>query len=73
MVLSIRIIRGRRTVQKKENIGNSAFIEFIMPNSANRMLKIGNTHKFYLSGRERKVYKAGTRLYFIVVKKKIYN
>ena len=73
MVLSIRTIRGRRTGQKKQNVGTNAFIEFIMPNSVNRMLKTGNTYKFYLSGKERKVYKAGTRLNYIVVKKKIYN
>ena len=73
MVLSIRTIRGRRTGQKKDNIENNAFIEFIMPNSANRMLKLGNTRKFYLSGKARKVYKAGTRLDYILVKKKFFN
>ena len=71
--LTIRTIRGRKTGAKKENIENNAFVEFIMPKSVNRMLKIGNTSKFYLSGVKRNIYKAGTRIDYIIVKKRKYH
>jgi len=41
-----------------------------MPNSVNRMLKIGRNNQFVLSGQKRNIYKAGTRLEYLVVKKK---
>ena len=41
-----------------------------MPNSVNRMLKLGTSKRFILNGISRNVYKAGTRLDYIVVKKK---
>ena len=69
--LSIKTIRGRKTGQKKDSIENNAFIEFIMPNSVNRMLQLGTSKRFILNGIKRNVYKAGTRLDYIVVKKKI--
>ena len=68
--IDIKKIRGRKTGKKKENIENNAFIEFIMPNSTNRMLKIGNTNQFNLCGIKRKVFKAGTRLDYFAVKKR---
>ena len=68
--LSIKTIRGRKTGQKKDSFENNAFIEFIMPNSVNRMLKLGTSKRFILNGISRNVYKAGTRLDYIVVKKK---
>ena len=71
--LTIKKIRGRKTGQKKDNVENNAFIEFIMPNSANRMLKLGTTKKFALGGVKTNVYKAGTRLDYLVVKKKKIN
>ena len=71
--LSIKKVRGRRTGKKKENVENNAFVEFMMPNSVNRMLKLGNTSQFYLSGVKRKIYKAGTRLNYMVVKKKNFS
>ena len=71
--LTIRTIRGRKTGAKKENIENNAFVEFIMPKSVNRILKIGNTSKFYLSGVKRNIYKAGTRIDYIIVKKRKYH
>ena len=71
--ISIKKIRGRRTGKKKESLENNAFVEFMMPNSANRMLKIGTTNKFYLSGIKRNLYKAGTRLNYMVVKKRTFE
>lgn len=68
--LSIKKIRGKKTGKKKDSIENNAFIEFIMPNSVNRMLKIGRSNQFVLSGQKRNIYKAGTRLEYLVVKKK---
>ena len=68
--LAIKKIRGRKTGQKKDSLENNAFVEFIMPNSVNRMLKIGKSNQFILSGQKRNIYKAGTRLDYLVVKKK---
>ena len=68
--LSIKKIRGKKTGKKKDSLENNAFIEFIMPNSVNRMLKIGRSNQFILLGQKRNIYKAGTRLEYLVVKKK---
>ena len=69
--LFIRKKRGRKTGKKKENKCRNVFIEFIMPNSTNRMLKIGATSKFVVNGKNRKVFKAGTKPDYLVVKKRV--
>ena len=71
IVLYIRKKRGRKTGQKKDPNDQDAFVEFIMPNSVNRMLKIGSTSSFMIDGKKRKVFKAGTKPDYLVVKKKI--
>ena len=42
-----------------------------MPNSTNRMLKLGATSKFVVNGKNRKVFKAGTKPDYLVVKKRV--
>ena len=69
--LYIRRIRGRKTGQKKENKCRNIFVEFIMPNSVNRMLKLAATSKFRINGKNRKIFKAGTKPDFLVVKKRV--
>ena len=69
--LFIRKKRGRKAGKKKESKCRNIFIEFIMPNSANRMLKLAATSKFSINGINRKVFKAGTKPDFLVVKKRI--
>jgi Ran GTPase-activating protein (RanGAP) involved in mRNA processing and transport len=68
--LLMRKKRGRKTGKKKDVKCKNIFIEFIMPNSVNRMLKLGATSKFIVNGKARKVYKAGTKPDFLVVKKR---
>ena len=68
--LFMRKKRGRKTGKKKENIAKNIFIEFIMPNSANRMLKLASTSKFIINGKLKKIFKAGTKPDYLVVKKK---
>jgi hypothetical protein len=68
--LLMRKKRGRKTGKKKDGKCKNIFIEFIMPNSVNRMLKLGQTSKFIINGKARKVYKAGTKPDYLVVKKR---
>ena len=44
-----------------------------MPNSVIRMLKLSATSKFNINGKSRKIFKAGTKPDFLVVKKRINN
>ena len=69
--LFIRKKRGRKTGKKKENKCRNVFIEFIMPNSVNRMLKLAATSKFAINGKNRKIFKAGTKPDYLVVKKRV--
>ena len=69
--LFIRKKRGRKTGQKKENKCRNIFVEFIMPNSVNRMLKLAATSKFSINGKNRKIFKAGTKPDYLVVKKRV--
>ena len=71
MPLYIRKKRGRKTGHKKENKCRNIFVEFIMPNSVNRMLKLAATLNFSLNGKNRKIFKAGTKPDFLVVKKRV--
>ena len=68
--LSIVKIRGRKTGKNKENLENNAFVEFICPNSVNRIMSKANS--LNLHGTKSKVFKAGTRLnYFLIKPRKI--
>ena len=69
--LFMRKKRGRKTGKKKEAVCKNIFIEFIMPNSVNRMLKLAATSKFTINGKLKKIFKAGTKPDYLVVKKKI--
>ena len=71
--LSIVKIRGRKTGKKKDNAENNAFVEFIMPNSVNRIMKLGNNINFTLSGKSRRIYKAGSRIEYLIIKKRVYE
>ena len=64
--LSIVKIRGRKTGKKKENSENNAFVEFICPNSVNRIMSKSGSLNF--NGQKSKIFKAGTRLKYFVVK-----
>ena len=73
--LSIRKLRKTFDENKKGNKNEfkNIYIEFIMPNSVNRMLKLGATSKFTLNGKNCKIYKAGTKPDILIVKKKDYS
>jgi hypothetical protein len=67
--LLIGFKRGRRIGQKKDSSLLNGFIEFIHPNSVNRLLKLaasGGT----LMGRKFRMYKAGTKPEQLIVKRK---
>jgi len=68
--LAIRIFRPKKLGEKKENNTCDAFVEFIHPNSANRMLKIAATYGFNVGGKKMRVYKAGTRPERLMIRKK---
>ena len=68
--LFMRKKRGRKTGRKKEKDCKNIFIEFIMPNSVNRMLKLAAISKFAINGKNKKIFKAGTKPDYLVVKKK---
>ena len=67
--LFIRKKRGRKIGEKKEKDCKDVFVEFIMPNSSNRMLKLAATSKFSLNGKKMKIFKAGTKPEYIPIKK----
>ena len=69
--LFMRKLRGRKTGKKKEGVCKNIFIEFIMPNSVNRMLKLAATSKFSINGKMKKIFKAGTKPDYLVVKKRV--
>ena len=69
--LFMRKKRGRKTGKKKEKDCKNIFIEFIMPNSVNRMLKLAATSQFTINGKLKKIFKAGTKPDYLVVKKRI--
>ena len=69
--LLIRKKRGRKTGDKKQAKCRNVFVEFIMPNSVNRMLKLASTSQFLLAGKKRKAFKAGTKPDYLVVKKRV--
>ena len=69
--LFMRKKRGRKTGKKKEAVCKNIFIEFIMPNSVNRMLKLAATSKFTINGKLKKIFKAGTKPDYLVVKKRV--
>ena len=69
--LFIRKKRGRKEGRKKDKCCKNVFVEFMVPNSVNRMLKLAATSQFKLNGINRKVFKAGTKPDFLVVKKRV--
>ena len=69
--LFMRKKRGRKTGKKKEPVCKNIFIEFILPNSVNRMLKLAATAKFSIKGKNKKIFKAGTKPDYLVVKKRV--
>ena len=71
--LFIRKKRGRKVGQKKTATATDCFVEFILPNSANRMLKVASTLGFNQNGKKTRVCKAGTKPDFLVVKKRVNN
>ena len=71
--LFIRKKRGRKVGQKKTATATDCFVEFILPNSANRMLKVASTLGFNQYGKKTRVCKAGTKPDFLVVKKRVNN
>ena len=68
--LFMRKKRGRKTGKKKDKDCKNIFIEFIMPNSVNRMLKLASTSQFSINGKNKKIFKAGTKPDYLVVKKR---
>jgi len=71
--LFMRKKRGRKTGKKKNKDCKNMFIEFIMPNSVNRMLKLSSTSQFFINSKAKKIFKAGTKPDYLVVKKKVKN
>jgi len=61
--IDIKIFRGRNMPDSnKRGAGEyQAFIEFIDPNSVNRLLKLVSTSGFMIRGKKLKVFKAGSR------------
>jgi hypothetical protein len=45
----------------------------MMPNSVNRMLKLSATSQFRINGKPKKIFKAGTKPDYLVVKKGVKN
>ena len=71
--LFIRKKRGRKVGMKKTAAATDCFIEFILPNSTNRMLKIASTFGFTQGGKKTRVCKAGTKPDYLLVKKRIHS
>ena len=71
--LFMRKKRGRKTGRKKQKACKNMFVEFIMPNSVNRMLKLSATSQFRINGKPKKIFKAGTKPDYLVVKKRVKN
>ncbi len=71
--LFIRKKRGRKTGKKKEKEAYDNFIEFILPNSVNKLQKLSLTKGFFICGKKAKFFKAGTKPDFFLVKKKVFN
>ena len=69
--LFIRKKRGRKEGRKKDNCCKNVFIEFMYPNSVNRMLKLAATSQFKIKGIAKKVFKAGTKPDYLLVKKRV--
>ena len=69
--LFMRKKRGRKTGKKKDAKCKNIFIEFIMPNSVNRMLKLAAISRFNIRGKAKKIFKAGTKPDYLVVKKRV--
>jgi ubiquitin-protein ligase/Ran GTPase-activating protein (RanGAP) involved in mRNA processing and transport len=71
--IDIKIFRGRTLPNNKQKkIGDhQAFVEFIDPNSVNRLLKLASTSGFILTAKKMKVYKAGSKPGLLLPKKRL--
>ena len=68
--LFIRKVRGRKTGRKKEEKNKNIFVEFMVPNSVNRIMKVASTKEFKLLNKKRKIFKAGTKPEYVLIKKR---
>jgi hypothetical protein len=59
--------------EKKEKEAYDSFIEFILPNSVNKLQKLSLTKGFFICGKKAKFFKAGTKPDYFLVKKKVFN
>jgi len=71
--LTIRKVRGRKVGQRKNKDPNDAFVEFILPNSVNKLLKIASTIGLRINGRRAKCFKSGSKPDYMLVKKRIHS
>jgi hypothetical protein len=76
IVLDLKFFKGRRFITNNTKgvvEGNRIFVEFVDPNSVNRLLKIASTSGFLIDNVRVKCFKAGTKKEVIVPKKKFKN
>ena len=71
--LTIRKVRGRKVGQRKNKDPNDAFVEFILPNSVNKLLKIASTVGLRINGKRAKCFKSGSKPDYMLVKKRIHS
>lgn len=73
VILDLKLFKGRRVISPSTKgvvEGNRLFVEFVDPNSVNRLLKIASTEGFFISNSRLKVFRAGTRKEVVLPKKK---
>jgi len=68
--LYIGLRRGRKQCCKKTDSTLDIFIEFVLPNSCNRLLKMASTTGFLVNGKKLRIYKAGSKPERLIIKKK---
>jgi hypothetical protein len=74
VVLDIKFFKGRRFITKNTKgvvEGNRIFVEFVDPNSVNRLLKIASTTGFCVDSTRLKCFKAGNKKEVVIPKKKL--
>lgn len=73
VILSMKLFKGRRYLEgdvKGVTEGNRVFVEFVDPNSVNRLLKIVSVEGFMIDGNKVKCFKAGAKKEVVLPKKK---
>ena len=70
--LYIRKVRGRKVGKKKNPTPQNAFVEFILPNSVNRMLNVAGLSNFMINNKRVRCFKGGSKPDFMLVKKRIH-